>query len=130
MDITFPGGMKVEAHYKGHTILTDQPEADGGEGATPSPFDLFVASIGNCAGFFVLSFCQKRGIPTENISLQLQLERAPESKMIGRISISISLPADFPEKYRNAVVKAAESCSVKKHLASPPAIEITTRTAA
>jgi ribosomal protein S12 methylthiotransferase accessory factor len=46
--------------------------------------------------------------------------------MVERISLEIQLPADFPEKYRDSVVRAAELCTVKKHLERPPAIEVTT----
>jgi ribosomal protein S12 methylthiotransferase accessory factor len=49
--------------------------------------------------------------------------------MIERIGLEIQLPADFPEKYRDSVIRAAELCTVKKHLEHPPAIEVTTRAA-
>jgi ribosomal protein S12 methylthiotransferase accessory factor len=124
MEIKFPGGKKVDAQYKGFTIKTDQSEASGGEGSAPAPFDLFLASIGTCAGIFVLSFCQARNIPTDNISLITRFNRNPEKKMIENIDIEILLPESFPAKYRNAVVKSAELCSVKKHMHQPPAFNV------
>ena len=60
MEIRFPGGLEVEAVHEGFTILTDQPVAQGGAGAAPSPFDLFLASIGTCAGLYALMFCRQR----------------------------------------------------------------------
>ena len=65
MIVTFGGGKKVNAEFNGFTIATDQAIYAGGEGAAPEPFSLFLASIGTCAGIFVLSFCQSRGIPTD-----------------------------------------------------------------
>ena len=62
MDIRFPGGKKVDAVYKGFTVKTDQPRGEGGDGSAPEPFDLFLASIGTCAGIYALSFCQARGV--------------------------------------------------------------------
>ena len=44
--------------------------------------------------------------------------------MSKRWSDSIRLHADFPDKYKNAVVKAAGLCAVKKHLGEPPAFDI------
>lgn len=124
MEVVFPGGRKVDALFKGFTIKTDQPEAHGGEDSAPSPFDLFLASLGTCAGFFVLSFCQDRGLPTEGLKIVQRMERDEASHRVSKISIEIRLPSGFPEKYRGAVVKAAELCAVKKHLQAPPVVEV------
>ena len=79
MIITFPGGKRVDAQYKGFTIQTDQPESAGGGGSAPAPFDLFLASIGTCAGIYVLAFCQERGIPADGTQLTMETERDPDS---------------------------------------------------
>ena len=124
MVVNFPGGKRVEAQYKGFTIKTDQPVAGGGEGSAPTPFDLFVSSIGTCAGIFVLSFLQERNIPCEDTNLELKIQRNPETHMISKIIIDINLNDNFPEKYKNAVKSAADLCSVKKHLMNAPAFDI------
>jgi ribosomal protein S12 methylthiotransferase accessory factor len=124
MVVNFPGGKKVDAIYKGFTINTDQPEKGGGEGTAPSPFDLFLSSIGTCAGFYVLRFCQERDISTDNINVVLKTERNPETGMFGKISIVINLPEGFPDKYRKAVIAAADHCAVKKHVFNTPAFDI------
>jgi ribosomal protein S12 methylthiotransferase accessory factor len=124
--VTFPGGKRVDAFYKGFHIKTDQPVYQGGEGSAPAPFDLFMVSIATCAGIYVLSFLQNRNIPTEDLKLSMQSERNPDTKRIDRISIDIGLPADFPEKYTNAVVKAVNYCAVKIHMQNPPAFDVKT----
>lgn len=121
--VTFPGGVRVDASHDGFTIRTDQPVRDGGEGSAPSPFILFLASLATCAGYYVLSFCRERNIPTSGIELTMRTEREAKGKMISLASITISLPPDFPEKYAGAVVKSAERCTVKAHLQFPPDIE-------
>ena len=124
MIINFPGGKKVDAKYKDFTIKTDQPEHVGGDGSSPEPFSLFVASIGTCTGVYVLNFCQKRKIPTENIKLVLKIDKDKETHMINKINIEIQVPEDFPDNYKNAVIKSAGLCAVKKHLEKPPRIDI------
>ena len=126
MDIRFFGGKKVNAKYKNFTIKTDQPICDGGEGAAPEPFSLFIASIGTCTGFYVLSFCQKRNIPTDDIKLILKAVKSKETYLTSKIAIEIQLPKGFPDQYKKAVIRAAEQCTVKKHLDNPPKIEIFT----
>jgi len=122
--ISFPGGVRVEAEYKGFVIKTDQPAYSGGEGSEPAPFDLFLASIATCAGFYVLAFCNKRGISTEKTALVMRTSKNPETKMIEKISIEIQLSPEFPEKYKKAVIKAVDGCSVKAHILNPPVIVV------
>jgi putative redox protein len=129
MKITFPGGKRVDALYKGFLIKTDQPVYQGGEGSAPAPFDLFLVSIGTCAGIYVLSFCQNRNIPTEDLTLTLRSERNPDTKRIEKIFIDIHLPAGFPEKYTNAVIKSVNGCAVKIHMQDPPIFEVNTHIA-
>lgn len=124
MKIVFPGGKKVDAVYKGFTIKTDQPEYEGGEDTAPEPFTLFLTSIGTCTGIYVLSFCQKRNISTDGLKMILKTEKNKETHMINKISIQIQVPKDFPDNYKNAVIRAAEACTVKKHLENPPKFDV------
>ncbi|MBM3311178.1 MAG: osmotically inducible protein OsmC [Candidatus Aminicenantes bacterium] len=124
IQVTFPGGVRVNAEYRGFTIATDQPAYAGGEGSAPSPFDLFLASLATCAGYYVIAFCRQRQIPTDGIKLTMRTEKNPETKMIGLVAIDISLPPGFPVRYREAVVKAAEACAVKAHIQKPPRMEV------
>jgi len=124
IQVSFPGGVRVEAGYKGFVIQTDQPIHEGGTGAAPAPFDLFLASLATCAGYFVLVFCQERKIPTEGLALSMRTEKDPETKMISRISIEILLPPGFPEKYKAAVVRAADQCTVKRLMMTPPLFQV------
>jgi putative redox protein len=123
MQISFPGKMRVDAQYKGFVIHTDQPASAGGEDSAPAPFDLFLASLGTCAGVYVLIFLQQRGLPTEGAGIVMRQERDPRTKLVSKISMEIKLPQDFPEKYRDAVIRAAETCAVRRHLDTPPAFE-------
>ena len=128
--ITFPGGEKVNAEINGRIIPTDQPAEAGGEGSAPSPFEYFLASLGTCAGIYVLSFCQHRQIATEGLALTQRTEFVPAEdgkNKLAKVTIEIDLPPGFPMKYRSAIAKAAQLCSVKKVLMDPPEFLVTTR---
>ncbi|MBN2431396.1 MAG: OsmC family protein [Acidobacteria bacterium] len=127
MEIFFPGGKRVDANVRDFIIQTDQKKERGGEDEAPTPFELFLASLGTCAGIYVLSFCQSHNIPTEGIRLRQRVERNPATGMLDRIELEILLPADFPAKYQTAVIRSAEKCTVKKHLEQPPQFSIITR---
>jgi len=121
MTIEFPGGARVDARFGAFTVQTDQPPA----ASAPSPFDLFLASIGTCAGIYVLGFCRQRSLPTEGLGIVERVERDAGSGMVSRIVLEIRLPRDFPEKYRQSVIQAAQLCAVKKHIERPPVFEVT-----
>ncbi len=124
MEVSFPGGKRVDAAYKGFTVATDQPASEGGDGSAPEPFDLFLASLGTCAGVYVVYFCESRDISTEGIRLTLDFERDEKNHRLQRVTMTLKLPSGFPDKYRQAVVRAAEMCTVKRTLADPPQIVV------
>ncbi len=123
-DITFPGGKRVDAQINGWSIATDQAPRSGGEGSAPEPYMLFLASLGTCAGIYVLGFCQSRELPTDGLRITQHLEW--EGHKLSKVRFDIHLPEGFPEKYRDAVVRAAEMCAVKRTLEEPPAFETRT----
>jgi putative redox protein len=126
MIIDFPGGLKVDAHFGSYTVETDQPGPHGSQGGAPTPFATFLASIGTCAGIYVLGFCQQRGISTKGIRIIQRMNSNPFTGMVSEIGLEIQLPDEFPEKYRTAVERAAEQCAVKKHFENPPQINVST----
>lgn len=123
MIIDFPGGARVDAHFGPHTVPTDQPPA----ASAPSPFEVFLASIGTCAGLYVLSFCDQRGIPTQGIRIVERIDHSQQSGLVENIDLEIQVPAGFPQKYYDALVRSAGLCAVKEHLEHPPRFNITTK---
>jgi len=129
MRMDFPGGLKVRADLGELEVLTDQPVRLGGEGSAPAPFDLFLASIGTCAGIYALQFLRRRKLPTEDVQLILATEQDAERGMLSKITIHIVLPDGFPEKYRDPLVRAVELCTVKRQILDPPRFETIVETA-
>ena len=120
MEIVFPGGARVDAVMGDMVITTNQ------DGSAPSPFSLFLASMGTCAGIYVLNFCLQRNLPTDGLRIIQRTHTNPLTRMIERVELDIQLPPGFPEKYRDAVIRSAELCAVKKHIDQPPQFEIYT----
>jgi putative redox protein len=127
MIIDCPSGARVDAHFGPYTVATDQPPTGGGEGSAPTPFALFLSSIGTCAGIYVLGFCRQRNLPTDGIRIVERVHSSPLSGMVEKIDLEIQVPPEFPEKYRPSLIRSAELCAVKKHLETPPQFEVTTK---
>lgn len=123
INVTFPGGKRVDAAIKGFTIPSDQPVHAGGEGSAPTPFEIFLASIANCAGIFALGFCEGKGLNTAGLGLTMDVETDPATRMVAKVILNLTLPQDFPEKYIPAITRSMELCSVKKHMDNPPVFE-------
>ena len=123
--VTFPGGKRVDARVGGHLVQTDQPVAGGGEDRFPTPFALFAASLGTCAGIFVVGFCQKRGLPLDEIRIVERLHHGEDGALAG-VDLDIEVPPSFPEKYRDALVRVADQCSVKRAIQAQPTFQVRT----
>jgi len=123
MLIDFPGGCRVVKKISSFTVATDQPPV----ASAPTPFALFLSSIGTCAGIYVLGFCQQRGLPTDGIRIVQRVHSNPVSGMVDKIDLEIQVPAEFPEKYRASLIRSAELCAVKKHLENPPKFDVSTK---
>ena len=109
MFISFPGGAQVNASFGPYTVQTDQPLQGGGTGTAPTPFALILASIGTCAGIYVLGFLKQRGLTNGRV---------------GQVELEIQTPPDFPAKYQDALIRSADLCAVKKHIEHPPNFSI------
>jgi putative redox protein len=126
IEISFPGGLRVDAEVNGHTIRTDQSREVGGEGSAPEPYLLFLASLGTCAGIYALRFCQSRGIPTKDLKIVQRHRFNTSTGALEAIELQIRVPQDFPEKYYEALMRAADKCAVKRTLFNPPQINVKT----
>jgi ribosomal protein S12 methylthiotransferase accessory factor len=124
IQISFPGGKRVDAQLGDLSVATDQPAAAGGSGLVVSPFDLLLASLGTCVGYYVLAFCQARGLPTEGLALALSVHNDPRTHLPARVDIKVVLPAGFPDQHRAGVQRAAQHCKVKKVLEAPPEVVV------
>lgn len=122
IEIKILDGVKLQAKLGDHTVNSDQPKENGGDGTAPNPFEYFLASVGLCAGHYINAFCKQREIPTNNIVIMQKVSRNTEGKVV--FSIEVKLPTDFPEKYKDSVIKAAEGCAVKKAIQSQPVFEL------
>lgn len=128
IEVTHGGGKKIDAHVNGFTINTDQIPKAGGDGSAPEPFVLFLSSLATCAGIYVIGFCQARDIPTEGIKLVQDHEFDEKKGKLTRITLKVHLPESFPDKYRDAVQRAAALCTVKKTIENPPEMVVETVT--
>jgi len=115
---------KLEAHFNGFKVLSDQPVDNKGDNTAPSPFDYFLASTAMCAGYFIKAYCQPRGISTEGITVTQINNKDAENKYKQHIDIVVKVPETISEKDRIGIMRSIEGCSVKKAIQQIPEIKI------
>lgn len=126
--IELVGRRRIDATVHGHLIRTDQPIERGGDGRAPAPFDLFLASIGTCAGITIQAFCAKRDLPFEDIAL-VERVALDDHGVLTSVDIEIRLPASFPARYVGALEKAVATCPVARSLLAKPTFAVITHAA-
>ena len=124
--VTLEDGKKVATQIGAHRIVTDQPTKYGGQDSAPAPFDLFLASIATCAGFFVKSYCDNKGIDADGIDLLMTTQVDEKTKQVTGFVTTITVPPSLPEKVHSALQRAVQQCTVKKTIDAQPAFTVET----
>ena len=114
IDIALLEGQKLQASFGKHQIISDQSVSAGGDEFYPEPFDYFLASMPLCAAFYIRKFCEARDISTEGITLSQEHSTIGEDKFRKAFSIKVSLPKDFPEKYKKSCFSCRQQLYSKK----------------
>ncbi|MCB1772480.1 MAG: OsmC family protein [Gammaproteobacteria bacterium] len=120
LKVRLDGAKCVSTHIGSHEIRTDQPVKAGGGDTAPAPYDLFLASIATCAGFFVQSYCENKQIDTTGIGITLNVQRDPASKRVTTFVITIEVPPHLPEHLQQTLCRVAAQCAVTKTIESQP----------
>ena len=124
IEVSFPGGKKIDAKIGDVEIKTDQSVLAGGEGSAPEPFQLFLASLATCAGIYASEFCNARDIDTDGMSLRMICDFDRDVKRYVNMTFELTLPKGFPEKYQGGIKRAIDLCTVKRHMTDPPEFHI------
>lgn len=125
MEIQHVKGLQFIASSRGHQITIDQPAADGGFDEGMTPVEIFVSSLGACIGVYVVSFCERHQIPTEDLKIQLSWEKAPNPPVrLGSIKAQVSVPAEVSPEMLQTIHRVAESCLIHNTLMNTPDVQI------
>ena len=124
VDVCFPQSDKIQARAKGLEVEIGLPPHRGGDPDAPGPFDLLLCSLALCTGYHVLTFLDERGISIADAGLCIQAERGEDTHLLDTVAMEIKVPGDFPDKYRDAIVRAAGQCLVKAQLGQAPEFKL------
>lgn len=124
VQVSFPSDTCVRACSRDLVVEVGPPPHQGGDAGAYGPFDLLLCSLATCTGFQILSFLRERGMPIAEAGLRIKAERSEDSHLLEAVSMEISVPEGFPEKYRDAIVRATGLCLIKEQLGRRPELKI------
>ncbi|MCX7830962.1 MAG: OsmC family protein [Acidobacteria bacterium] len=124
LKISFVENQQVSVNVGDFEILTDQPKQYGGDEKAPSPYQLFLASIAACGGYYVLTFCKARNIDLKGINMKMVYLWEDKNSGSPMFEIKIELPEGFDEKYVVPLQKSVEQCAVKRAIQSSPIFKV------
>jgi|SRR5215467_10555074 len=118
------GGVQFEIRARQHTIATDQPAENGGfdEGMTPP--ELFLASLGSCAGFYAAQYLRKHKLATEGTVVRVMADKATDPARLDNFRIVLEVPGELSPQDHEGVEEAVHHCLIHNTLLHPPKISI------
>lgn len=118
------GAVQFQIKARQHQIASDQPTENGGfdEGMTPP--ELFLASLGTCAGFYAVQYLKKHNLSREGTLVRVSAEKAKHSARLDNFRIEVEVPEGVSDAHRIGVEKAVHHCLIHNTLLHPPKITI------
>ena len=113
-----------EIDVRGHRLHVDQPLADGGGDAAPTPTELFVVSLASCVAFYARRYLARHQLRTEGLRVEASYEMAEHPTRVGAITLSIAVPPSTPDARRAALLAVASHCTVHNSLEHPPEVSV------
>ena len=121
--------LRNEVSYgAGHTFITDEPVAAGGEDAGPDPYTLLLSALGSCISMTVTLYARRKQWPLEQVTVRLRQNRIhskdckecnEKEGYIHRIERSVTLTGPLTDEQRTRLQEIAHKCPVHKTFTSP-----------
>ena len=126
MEITVDhlGAVQFEITARGHRIVSDQPEDQGGfdEGMTPP--ELLLASLGSCTAYYVAEYLKRHKLASEGTRVRILAEKVKNPARLDNFRIEVRVPVEISAEHQNGVREAVHRCLIHNTLLNPPHIEL------
>lgn len=117
------GDVKFEVEARGHRVICDQPQENGGSDVGMTPPEFLLASLATCAGYYAAQYLKTRGLSCEGLAVRVEAEKATQPARIASFRIEVTT-ADIGQRHRDGVLKSVKSCLIHNTLLSGPQIDI------
>ncbi len=123
--VTHVSGDRFAIQVRGHRLVVDQPVADGGQDAGPTPTELFAASLAACVGFYAERFLRRHGLEADRLRVDCHATMsADRPARVAAIALRIGGLPELPSNRRDALLAVVEHCTVHNSIREAPKVEI------
>lgn len=118
-------GFTQEITIGSHRIFSDEPKAQGGENAGPSPYELLAAALGACTSMTLGMYARRKQWPLASVMVRLRHSKIhakdcadcdTKDEMLDRIDRDIELTGDLTGEQREKLLEIADMCPVHRTL--------------
>jgi putative redox protein len=96
-----------------HHLVTDEPEAVGGDGSAPAPHELLPAALASCISTVLVMYGRTKGWELGDVSVDVEYDTAASPR---RFAVRISFTGDLTEEQIRRLEKVAETCPVRRSI--------------
>jgi putative redox protein len=111
---SIPGSLRQEIVIDGsHRLITDEPEAVGGEGSAPAPHELLPAAIASCVLTTLVMYAQRKGWDLGEVSVDV----AYDHRAVPRTAeVAIRISGEVDDEQLERLEQVAAACPVRRSL--------------
>ncbi|MBB3193788.1 OsmC family protein [Roseateles terrae] len=108
------GPMRQTVRIRQHQFTADQPVSGGGEDAGPDPHELYDAALGTCKALTVLWYANRKGLPVEDVLVQVDRDGSQEQQGIYKLKATVTLVGPLTPEDRERLLQVAAKCPIHK----------------
>ncbi len=118
------GAVQFTIKARQHTIVSDQPEKDGGfdEGMTPP--ELLLASLGSCAAYYAAQYLRKHQLAKEGVRVRVTADKIKDPPRLGNFRIEVDTPLALNIEQQKGMEESVLHCLIHNTLLHPSQIEL------
>jgi putative redox protein len=121
------GNVKFAASARGHRVICDQPQDNGGTDAGMTPPEFLLVSLGTCVGFYAAKYLETRKLSVDGLAVRVVADKALQPARLAQFRIELIVPGLDPA-HEAGILRAAKACLIHNTLVNAPAIETVLRT--
>jgi putative redox protein len=121
-------GYRSAIHVRNHTIIADEPLAEGGMDSGPTPTEMLLGSLGSCITITTQMFARRKNWPLEGVAVELEMARirredypayTGEADFIHEIRTHIHFEGPLTDEQRARLMTVSGKCPVHLTLTHP-----------
>ena len=116
-------GFAHDITVRGHSLVADEAEDNGGNDEGPDPIELLSAALASCTAITVEMYADRKGWELPELRVTVTQEVDPETK-VRSFDVRMHLPGGLSEEQTQRIRQIAGKCPVHKALANESTVAI------